>query len=578
MFVMLFLKFDLNKIIFIICAVIAIIIVTFLICLILKRNSKANYLNKVDEMLKEINVVNTPQLEAYISRLNNIASNNDEFVDIYTQLSAQYEILMNTDKEKLLVRQRGLKERLLSEKKIKKPLLEQIKSLENAISLYKKDVLRIKNDLESFFKDGDELRVRLTNLQDKYQQINSEIEKYSSSLSICKNELLNYLADIEMYFDVFDNNIAGARYKEASKNLDTIENHILNVYGHIETIAQFCNMVETIIPQQIADLLNKNNDLEKQGYVVSHAKVNEFVDNTKKLLEECKIQFQHLCFGDFEELSYQIQSKFSEVHAHLDQEVSSKKELNKKYKIVDEKIVQVESEFIKTKRQFHTMLEYYKLPQDIYHKFEIFEKNATMLSDLKREYEGYLFVNAKNPASFMLEKVSKMDNIAKEILDDITFFINYFKDIKEYVEQTYEKEKTLTIDLIKTIGQVRFNKSKNIYYKYIEKVNNCILQLKKIDELLLAKPIDIATLNQNFSSIVSASEDLKIAIINELDSYILVEKCIVFANPLRCQFSNVDASLNEIELLFKKGEYNLAQEKLNDILNNYHPAAFEAFK
>lgn len=566
-----------NLILILIAAGVVVVLVTILICFIIKRNSKTTYLSKVDGMLNEINISNKPQLDAYINRLKNISINNDDFLDIYNQLSAQYEVLMNTDKEKLLTRQRGLKERILSEKRIRKPLLEQIKSLDNAILMYKKDISRIQNDLESFFKDGDELRVRLTGLQTQYQTIIDEIEKYSASISICKAELLSYLSDVEMHFDVFDNNISGARYKEAKKNLDNIEMLILNLYGHVETIAQYCNMIEVIIPQQMDELLNKNNELEKQGYVVSHARVNEFIENIKKILDGCKIQFKRLSFSDFADISYEIQSKFSEVHAHLDQEVVSRAELDSKYQEVKAKISKVESEFIKTKRQFHTMLEYYKLPVEINNRFVTFEKNATYITDLKREYEGYLIVKAKNPASFMLEKVSKMDSVCNEINDDIAYFINYFTEIKEYSESTYNKVKELLVALTKMVGVVRYNKCKPVYNKYIESVTKSISSLKDVHSLLMQKPIDIAILYEQFSNLVTTCEELQVVMQNDLDNYHLVEKCIVFANPLRFQFSEVDTLLMEIEKLFKDGNYKMAQEKLNYILNNYHPAAFDAF-
>ena len=64
---------------------------------------------------------------------------------------------------------------------------------------------------------------------------------------------------------------------------------------------------------------------------------------------------------------------------------------------------------------------------------------------------------------------------------------------------------------------------------------------------------------------------------NDLENYNMVEKCIVFANPLRSQFVEVDKLLKEIEELFVEGDYIQAQEKLNYILNNYHPAAFDSF-
>ena len=54
--------------------------------------------------------------------------------------------------------------------------------------------------------------------------------------------------EIEMLFDVLDDNISAARYVEANKKVNKIEKMLINVYGNIETIAQYCEMIETVIP------------------------------------------------------------------------------------------------------------------------------------------------------------------------------------------------------------------------------------------------------------------------------------------------------------------------------------------
>ena len=64
-----------NQLILIIAIVVlAIVLISALVFLILKRSNKNKYLTKVDAMLEEINVVNKSQLDAYILRLKNIAN------------------------------------------------------------------------------------------------------------------------------------------------------------------------------------------------------------------------------------------------------------------------------------------------------------------------------------------------------------------------------------------------------------------------------------------------------------------------------------------------------------------------
>lgn len=545
---------------------------------VLKSNNKNKYLIKVDNLLNGIEVSNKSQLDAYLVRLKNIANNNDAYVEIYNQINAQYNSLMSVERDKIIARHRGLKERIGNEPKIKKGLIEQIKSFENAILQYKKEVKRIQTDLESYFKQGDELRIRLTELQEKFQQIISETNKYSESLNICKKELLNYLSEIEIYFDLFDDNIAGARYLEAEKNLNNIEKRILNVYGYVEMIAQHCKMVEVIIPNQLEDLIKKNNQLQEEGYVVAHSKVFEFVENTKKILEGCKSDFRHLCFSNFEDISHEIQEKFAEVHAHLDQEVMSKNELEVKYKLVSEKVSKAETEFIKTKRQFATMLDYYKIPNDYVIRFKTFENNATGLTGQKIEYDGLLFLQNNHPASFMLSKVDALDKSCDLVLDDIKFFTSYFRNIKDFVETTYHKVNELSVMIAITLGNIKKNKCKPVYEKYVNDANVILSSLKTVNQLLLKKPIDIEALNNKFSTLVTNAEDLNSSMNNDLENYMLVSKCIVFANPLRSQFSEVNKILDEIDGLFMEGNYEKAQEKLNYVLNSYHPAAFDSFK
>lgn len=563
---------------YILIAVVVVALIVFLVFIILKNMNKNQYLSKIDNYLEQIEIENKTQLDSYINRLKNISKKNDDYVDIYQQISAQFEKLTTSDREKLILRQKGLKDRIVTEPKFSKGLLEQFKSFEAAIVQYKKEISRIQKDLESYFVEGDKLRIKLTELQKQYQQIRSDIDKYAATLDICINEIRSYVIEIEYTFDLLDDDISSARYVEANKKIHKVEKMLVNVYGNIETIAQYCEMVDIVIPNQLNDLFSKTKDLEAKGYVVSHARVNDFIANTNEILAGCKHDFKSLCFGNFQDILFEIQNKMSEVHAHLDQEVMSKTELDEKSAILDGKIANATSEFIKTKRQYSTLQEIYKLPNNIHDKFNTFQSNATKLSDLKREFDGYVLVKAKHPASFMLEKLTNMDTLADNVLDDVNYFAKFFKALKEFVESTYQKTDELAVSLTIAIGKVRKAKCKAIYYKYVEKVSQSLSVLKSINHLLMQQPIDITTLDNEFNTVVTSCENLQHSIEIDLENYIFVEKSIIFSNTLRFGFKDVEENLVEIEQLFKEGNYKLAQDKLKYILSNYHPAAYDSFK
>ena len=67
-------------------------------------------------------------------------------------------------------------------------------------------------------------------------------------------------------------------------------------------------------------------------------------------------------------------------------------QLEGKYKCVSEKVAKAETAFIKTKRHFATMLDYYKIPSSFSLRFKNFENNATKLTGLKIEYESLQYL------------------------------------------------------------------------------------------------------------------------------------------------------------------------------------------
>ena len=68
--------------------------------------------------------------------------------------------------------------------------------------------------------------------------------------------------------------------EDARKKIAKIEKLLSNVYGYIETIAQYCNMVEVVIPNQLIDLECRSKDFIKECVcIMQHQGGVQYVGN-----------------------------------------------------------------------------------------------------------------------------------------------------------------------------------------------------------------------------------------------------------------------------------------------------------
>ena len=88
------------------------VLVVVVTILIVKGRSKTKYLSKVDYLLSQVDIDNKSQIDAYLIRLKNISNNNDSYIEIYNQMNSQFDLLISVERDKLVARHRGLKERI----------------------------------------------------------------------------------------------------------------------------------------------------------------------------------------------------------------------------------------------------------------------------------------------------------------------------------------------------------------------------------------------------------------------------------------------------------------------------------
>ena len=513
-------------------------------------------------------------IELDFKRIEVIASANDQYVAEYESIKEQYEKLLIQDYQQLSDRKDTLITRFHSNK-LNKDIYEFTKQYEKDVSNYHKKTLELYERCERIFEPGIPLREKGVQLKEIYREILDDLDYYHASLTLCLDAFKAFLDSIEVQFDQLENLLNTAYYEKAKEVLQNINDDLMLVHGRISKIAEYNTIVTKLLPERLEELLNKDVQLTFSGYFISHLKIKELVATIYNMLDIIKGNFAKLKFGGFEEQYAEIEEKLTLLTDALENEISCKINFDEHYKEVLHQAQIVEADFIKVKRQYNEAKEYYHMDDIIEQRFVKFQNAAAHLSDKKREFEGFIFSNSRNPYSFMVQKMNLIQLENQEIEGEIQFFNQYFIDMKQYAEETYLKEHELTCQLIQTVGFVRQNNLDIILDFYQNEIQAAFSSLQKIREELKLKPIRISYIKEQFNSIQGNVLDLIQLIKQREQEANLAAQSIIYANQLRSEFNQVDQLLKEAESNYAQQNYKETAEMVIQILKEYHPVAYQ---
>lgn len=536
-------------------------------------SKKKRAIKKIEE---SINILEDKKnlLELDYKRLEKIASVNEEYVQEFDLLKALYEQIAIKENNSLAGRRETLLNRFRSPK-LNKDIYDYAKQYEKDLLVYHKKIDDLFDRFEKIFEPGIPLREKSVTLKETYREVLNEFDTYKTSLDLCADSLNMYLEGIEYNFERFENFVNTAFYKEAEEVLSRIENDVLSIHGRIPKLAEYNVLVSKSLPEQLDELLNKEVQLSFSGYFISHLKIKELSTGIYSMLDEIKKNFARLYFKGFEDQYNEIEEKLTLVNNALEEEVSCKINFEENYQTVVKMAQVVEADFIKIKRQYNDAKQYYFIDDIIEQRFVKFQSSAAKLSDKKRDFEGFVFSNSRNPYSFMVKKMNTIRTESEEITTEIEFFTSYFIDLKKYAEEIYAKEKELSAKLVNAIGNIRKNNNLEIIDFYQSKIDNAFSDLKVVREHLRIVPIKISLIKEHFAAVANNVDTLCKLLEQRQQEATLALQAIMFANQLRSEFNEVERVLQSAEEKYRLQQYKETAEMVISILKEYHPVAYE---
>ncbi len=536
-------------------------------------------LNKKQRAIKKLrdsenDLKENENIENYMKHLEIIVAANESYIEQYTRLKEACENLLSKERTSLIGRKTTLLNRF-NKARLSKDIYDYTKKFDIDLKAYKDALKKLEGEFENIFKPSKDLIDRLVTPKIHLREIKEDFEKYKDNLSCCLEGLESFLDSIDRKVEKCEQFISTAYFDRAEILIDKIERDISMIYGRIEQIAQYCDLVCVQIPEELETLLNKQLQLTFEGYFINHLKIDDLNDKVRQMLEIIKGNFAKLQFGGFENQYDEIESKINMVNQALEEEVHCKEIFDSQHKEILFEVQKLESQTIYTKKQYNLAKEYYILSDAIEERFAKFHNDIALLSDKKGEFQNFVYSYAKHSYSFMIKKMDAIRFQCQSMSDEIQFFKNYFYDLKVTAEDINTKEKEYEKKLMQTIAKIRRNKFYEIIDSYQENINQGFILLKQIYNALRTVPINIGDLTTKFADVSTHIGELCNFLNNRLDEATLALQAILYANQIRSEFNEVNIILEEAEKLFRQQEYSQTSKMVIQILKEYHPSAYE---
>lgn len=435
----------------------------------------------------------------------------------------------------------------------------------------------ILEELHELVGSEEKNRVEIEGLKEQYRESKKMLLAHRHSFGNSEKSLEEQLNGVSQKFQEFDEKTEQGNYLEAREVVLSIQSQLGTIKKDMELIPQLLIECQSLLPNQLSDILEGYREMSGQEYYLEHINVDEELKRLEEKLSENLVLIEATKIDEAVEGIAEIKERIDILFDQLEKEVHAKHFVLKNEQIASDLLLSAYEENSHLSSELLHVQESYQLSDSDFETQRHLEKE---LSSVYKHFE------------ILIEKV-KLNEIAQSVISEELAQIKEQLDIIREGQQDFalklqalrkdefEARETLK-ELTKKVGEtVRLVTKGNVPglpedYKYLfEDTNESIQNVKyQLEE----KPLNISALNQYLEIAVLTVDKLTNSTIELLENVMLAEKAIQYGNRYKTQYPAVAKGLKEAEIAFRHYDYQQALEQAAATLDVIDPDALKKIK
>lgn len=445
-----------------------------------------------------------------------------------------------------------------------KGAVKKIANIEMEISELKNKSGALLDELKVITTSAERNRNEITKLKVEYRELQNKFDRTMKDYGSIAKPIALQFENIDKRFTEFEYALDHNDYVGVEKIVTSLQTMLNDMKITLEDVPQIVLMAEYLIPKKIEETTTTYARMLRDGYPMDYLNVEYNIKEINKKISVIMDKLNILDLGDSILELKTILGYFDDLFKDFDKEKEARNIFRENSKLFKSKIDKTNKIVYNIYLSIDDIRTTYDLKDDDINKFNIINENLELLN---KDFKS-LIEHSKMHTFAYTKLTLELDGLFNKLMrlnDDLDYQLKSITSMKD--DETRAREQLIVIENLLKQTKLKINDYKLpvIPDSYFIELKEAYQAIREINKELDKKPIVIKILNIR----VDTARDLVFKIYNKtndmLKEALMAEKVIVYGNRYRSSYKEIDKSLGDAEVLFKKGQY---KQSLNVSINS----------
>lgn len=500
----------------------------------------------------------------YVKRIEIISLTNLLYVNTHMTFNKRFKDIRDKGDASAQTTINDLKD-LLSDRDYK-ALKAALPKAKEVIDSYDDEVNSLNSDLLVIIKPEEECRQKSLMLKEELRKIKQDYYVKQADLTLVAPSFETVFNKLDDRFKDFESYVESAQYDDANNRLPEISKVLKELANVIKEMPNICVTIQSVIPEKLASLENKYEELLSSGYPLHHLLVKGNIEDMRRELNILTNSVQKFELDGVNErldgMLAQIDDYFNSFEKEKDARVSFESDCDKVYSYANS----IDKKYIRLCNSLPEVKKIYVISEEENAKIGAIKVLVNKAGATKRSLDTFIHSVTKQPYTILVEKMNLLNDESNSTSQAIDDFDRYLLSLKNDSEVAFNSVSTFDTKMKDAEYYLRLMDIPALNKKYQPDIDRCYDLLNQIYTKLNSLPIDVALINQLENELNQVGESVFNSTKEDYQQMLMANGSILFANRDRRHLGEMDATLKQAEGFYFSGEFKKAYDETNAVL------------